>query len=52
MGPGKDRDPGCLGNVVLTIALMKQLYGFFFFCTNVKFFLKVLLFHPSEKPVV
>ena len=51
MGPGKHRDPGCLGNVVLTIALMKQLYGFFF-CTNVKFFLKVLLFHPSEKPIV
>lgn len=28
---------------------MKQLYDFFFY-TNVKFFLKMLLFHPSEKP--
>lgn len=26
---------------------MKQLYDFFY--TNVKFFLKMLLFHPSEK---
>lgn len=30
---------------------MKQLYDFFFFLnTNVKFFFKMLLFHPSEKP--
>lgn len=31
---------------------MKQLYDFFFFffCTNVKFSLRMLLFHPSEKP--
>lgn len=54
MGPGlgKGSDPGFPGNHDFDhyFAHMKQLYDFFFFCTNVKFFLKMLLFHPGEKP--
>lgn len=48
------RDPDTLETVIRVIifALKKQLYFYFlflFFCTNVKFFLQMLLPHPGGK---